>query len=135
MSGVAVVRYALANDSPLLAQVPAARIIGGVLPVGVVLPAISIVSVDGIPRTTVAMTETKRLVTERVQITVMAKDYPKKKTILALVRTALSSVARMMTVNGVQCDSVVLDSVGPDLDDAETSIFTQSRDCIVKWHE
>ncbi len=133
MSGVAIVRYLLAHDVNLLAEVPAARIMPGVLPLKTTLPAISIKSVDATPRRPVDASSTKNLVIERVQVTVLTKDYPKKTTLLNLIRDALP-VSRG-TVNGFRCDSILPDSDGPDLDDPETPVFERSRDYIVKWHE
>lgn len=133
MSGVAVIRYLLANNLALTAVVPAERITGGVIALGTDLPAISITQIDGVPRLNVEMVDTKRMITERVQVTVDTKNYPDKKSILTLVRQALP--ISKGTINGVICDSVLPDVLGPDLDDPETQIFSQSRDFIVKWHE
>ena len=44
--GVSSVRYLLANDSGLTAQVPAARIMAGALPQGIALPAVSVMMVS-----------------------------------------------------------------------------------------
>lgn len=131
MSGVAIVRYLLANNNGVLAQVPAARIQAGILPLATVLPAISLKQVSGISRNTVAMNSQKYLWTERVQVTVLAKDYPAKKTLLGLVRAALP--LSRGTVNGFDCDSILDDIEGPDLDDAETGIYEQSQDYMVRF--
>lgn len=131
MSGVAIVRYLLAHDADVLAQVPAARIKSGVLPVKTTLPAISIKQVSATSRNTVAMNEASYLWTERVQVTVLAKSYPAKKTILDLIRAALP--LSRGTVNGYNCDSILDDVEGPDLDDPALTIFEQSQDFIVKF--
>ena len=133
MSGVAIVRYLLANNTTLTAAVPSARIMAGVLPLNTLLPAISVLEIDGFPRLNVAMTGTQRQIVERVQVTVLTKDYPSKKTILALVRAALP--LSRGTVNGISCDSVLPDLIGPDLDDPDTGIYSQSRDYMVRWNE
>lgn len=133
MSGVTVIQYLLSHNAALIAVVPAAKIMGGELPLLTVLPAISVASVDDVPRIPVDASGTARFITERVQVTVLAKTYPSKMAILALVRKALP-VSRG-TVNNVNCDSVLPDSTGPDLDDAETQIYTKSRDYIVRWSE
>jgi hypothetical protein len=133
MSGVIVVGYLLANNAALLAEVPAVRIKSGDLPLNTVLPAIGIKEISGNTRKTVAMTEPKKLWTDRVQVTVFAKDYPKKKAILKLVRAALPNTRA--TVNGVDCDSIIDDIVGPDFDDMAETIYQQSQDFIVKYNQ
>lgn len=133
MSGVAVIQYLLSHSAPLIAVVPAVKIKGGVLPLNTVLPGISVQEVDSFPRLPVNMTGTARFITERVQVTVLAKTYPSKKGIMELVRKALP--LSRDTINGIMCDSVLPESVGPDIDDPETQIYTQSRDYIVRWSE
>lgn len=131
MSGVAVVRSLLAANSGVIAQVPATKIFSGIIPQGSI-PAIGVSEITGQERLTVAMTGTK-LRTERVQVTVQTKTYPTKKSILALVRAACRN--RNGTVNNVEVDSILADIEGPDLDDPDAQIFTQSQDFIVKWRE
>lgn len=133
MSGVAVIQYILSHNAPLTAVVAAAKIVGGILPLKTELPGISVASVDDFPRIPVDAPGTARFITERVQVTILAKTYPSKMSILELVRKALP-VSRG-TVNGVLCDSVLFDSSGPDQDDAELQIYTKSRDYIVRWNE
>lgn len=131
MSGVAIVRALLADDAALTAAVPAARIFAGAIPLNTPLPAISITQASGRQRNTVAMNEAKRMVTERVQVTVCAKSYPLQKAILALARAALP-VSRG-TVNGFECDSVLPDAEGPDLYDPTAVIYEQSQDFFVRF--
>jgi hypothetical protein len=131
MSGVAVIFYLLSHDAPVLAAVPAANTMAGDLPLNTALPAIGIKQISGFERLTVSMNGAKKMQTERVQVTVQTKTYPEKKALLALVRTACAN--RNGTVNGVDLDSILPDTEGPDLDDAATGIYTQSRDFIVKY--
>jgi hypothetical protein len=79
MSGVAVIRALLAGNTQLVAAVPAARIFGGPIPPKTTLPAIAVTQISGTERTTVSMAERQRQRTERIQVTVEAKDYPTKK--------------------------------------------------------
>jgi len=130
MSGVAVIRHLLANNAPLIAEVAAARIMAGELPLNIALPAISISQVSGVPRNTVSMTGSK-MHRDRVQVTVQTKTYPTKKTILALVLAACPN--QYGTINSVSVLDILPDTEGPDLDDAEARIYTQSRDFIVRW--
>ena len=140
MSGVAVIRYLLANNGPVIAVVPAARIQAGDLPLNTVMPAIAVTEVSSIPRLTIAMTEPNRLHTERVQVSVLFKGpqgtpsgagYPGVKGILALVLAACPN--QKGTINGVAVDSILPDIEGPDLTDVATALYSGSRDFIVKW--
>ena len=131
MSGVAVVRYLLANHAALTAEVPATRILGGPAPLKTALPAISVAHISGMPRITVANDSTKRLHTDRIQVMVHAGSYAAKGPLLALVMAACTG--RRGTTNGVDLDSILPDLEGPDLDEPEAFIFRRSRDFIVRW--
>jgi hypothetical protein len=131
MSGVAVIRHLLATNSTLVAQVPAAKIMAGVIPLNSVLPAVSVTEVDTVDRTTLGMNTTKVLLTERVQVTVMTKSYTLQKTLLDLVRKACPNSRG--TINGVEVESIVPDGSGPDLSETELGIYMQSRDFIVRF--
>lgn len=132
MSGTAIVRYLLAHNSGLIAQVPAAKIFGGDVPIKTVLPAISVKTISSNKRLTVAMNESAYLTTERVQVTVLTKDYASGKSILRLVDTALPNTRG--TVNSFNCDSLLPDMQGPDLFDSDAIVYEQSRDFIIKFN-
>lgn len=131
MSGVIIVRALLAANTALLAAVPATKIMAGVIPIGTVLPAISIAQISGNTRNTIGMNEAKVLATDRVQITVMAKTYSAQKQILDLVRDACPNTRGL--VNGIQCDAILRDVVGPDIFDADQVIYFQSCDVMVLY--
>lgn len=138
MSGIAVVRYLLANNAPLIAVVPDAKIYAGVVPLNTALPAISVNDVGGQRRNTVSMAEASRLVIERVQVTPLVNsskkgggDIPTLKQILALIMTAVPNTNG--TVNGVTVDSILPDVRGPNLEDETTGIIEQAQDFIVKY--
>lgn len=131
MSGVSAIRYIVATNAALIAAVPATKIFSGIIPQGAI-PAIGVSKVGGQQRTTVAMTG-KKMCTERVQVTVQAKTYVSKKSIMVLVRAACRN--RNGTVNGVELDSILPDTESPDMDDIEANIYTESHDFIVKWFE
>lgn len=131
MSGVAVIQALLAGNTQLVAAVPAARIFGGPIPPKTALPAIAVMQISGTERLTVSMSERRRQRTERIQVTVEARDYPTKKTVLELVRGACGM--RVGDLNGVSVMSVLPAGEGPDLDDPETPLYSQSRDFIVSW--
>jgi len=133
MSAVKVVRYLLANNAPLLAAVPADRILSAVIPINTVLPAICVNHISTSERVTVAANDSTILATSRVQVTVQAKTYADQKAILELVRKACP--LSRATINGVVVDSILPDIAGPDFRDDEAGIFMQSRDFIVKFYE
>ena len=130
MSGTAIVRYLLANNTPLVAVVPAARIMAGALPLNTVLPAISVTQVSGVPFPLIKTSETS-IHKDRVQVTVLATTYPEQKSILALVRAAV--VSSHGTVNGLAVDGITRDTEGPDVYSDNPIIYTQSQDHIVRF--
>lgn len=129
MSGVAIVRYKLAQATALTAVVPATRIQAGVLPQNTTLPAISVTLVSGV--TGLQVSKPSGLRTDRVQITVDAASYPQVRTIFALCRAALPYTRG--TVNGIACDSILPDIEGPDGFDDLLKTYFQSQDYIVTW--
>ena len=129
MSGVAIVRYKLANSANLTAVVPAARIQAGVLPQNTALPAISVTLVSGVTGLQVAKASGLR--TDRVQITVDALTYPQVRQILALCRAALPYTRG--TVNSIACDSILPDIEGPDGFDDLLKTYFQSQDYMITW--
>ena len=131
MSGVAIARALMVANSTLLATVPAARVISGVVPVGTAMPAISVSEVSATQRLIVAMNASAYLVTERVQITAMAASYAQMKAVLALIRAALP--LSRGTVGTFACDSVLFDSEGPDFYDADALLHMGSVDYIVRF--
>lgn len=146
MSGVAVIRYLLANNAAVLSALgsgpPAAasRVVAGDLPLDTVLPAIGITEVDSQPRLTVAMTESGRMHTERVQVTAHYKGprgtpsgtgYVGVKAMMPLILAACPHTHG--TVNGINVVSIQPDTEGPDLQNDAESIFSCSRDFLVRW--
>ena len=130
MSGVAIVRYLLANNANLIAVVAAAKIMPGMIPVNTVLPAISIKQISGRELDQIKR-GSNQLVSERIQVTVLALTYPTQKSILNLIRSALPGTRG--TVNGFAVDSIVPDIDGPDLYSDDPIIFEQSIDYMVKY--
>lgn len=132
MSAVAIVRHLLANSSGLIAVVPASRIQAGVLPLNTTLPAISVTQISGQQHNNLAMASAQYLVTQRVQVTVLATTYTQTKSILALIRAALP--LSRGTHNGFLCDAVLPDTEGPDLYDHELLTHMSSVDYMVTFH-
>lgn len=133
MSGVAVIRYLLANAAGVVAIAPASRIIAGpILPLNVGLPCLSVAQVSGLPARSLAMSESGRLQVERVQVTGYAGTYPVQKSLLAAVLAACPN--QRGTVNGVALESILPDATSPDFFEADPAIYWQSRDFLVSWH-
>lgn len=132
MNGVIAVRALLVADIRVTALVPEARIAAGSLPQGTVMPAISLMSVSSTDRN-VPSPGAKRRVTERVQVTVLARTYPEAKAILAAVRAAAAD--QMPMIDGLTDVTVHTDSAGPDFLDEETGIHMQSQDFRVAFNE
>jgi hypothetical protein len=131
MSGVAICRTLLSANTALLAVVPANKIMAGVIPLNTVLPAISVASISGVSHNNVAMDNAPKMVTERVQVTVMSKTYPQQKQLLALVKAAIPNTYAI--VSGFQCYSIVDDIEGPDIQDVDLIIYFQSADFNVRF--
>jgi len=121
----AVVRYILANNAGVLAQVGASKIKAGELPLNIVMPAISVQQFGGDQRKTVAMDSATEQWTETVDVAVHAKTYPSMKNILRLVQQALP--LSRGTVNGFDVDSILASTTGADEYDSDTAIHSQSQ--------
>ena len=132
MNGVIALRSLLIGDAGLTALVPISRIAAGMLPQGIDLPAISLMSVSSVDRN-VPAPGAKRRVTERVQVTVLARTYPEVKAILAAVRNAAAD--QMPAIDGLTEVTVHTDSAGPDFLDEETGIHMQTQDFRVSFNE
>ena len=131
MSGVAICRTLLSANSALTAAVPASKIMAGVIPLNTVLPAVSVAQISGRSHNDIAMDSSPKLITERVQVTVMCKSYPQQKQLLTLVKAALQNTYAV--VAGFQCYSIIDDIEGPDIQDVSLDIYFQSCDFMVRY--
>ena len=75
----------------------------------------------------------KRRVTERVQVTVLARAYAEAKTIISAIRAAAAD--QMPLIDGLSEVTVHTDSAGPDFLDEETGIHMQTQDFRVSFNE
>lgn len=141
MSGVAVIRYLLANNGPVVALVPAAKIMAGDVPLNTLLPAIVITQISSVPRNIVSMIPARVQHTDRVQVSVLLKGpqgtpaglgYPGVRSLLKLVLAACPNTHG--TVNGLEVDSIWPDAEGQDLFDDVTALYSGSRDFFVRWN-
>lgn len=133
MSGVKVIRSLLALDAALLALVPAARIMAGVLPQGTALPAVSVTEVSTVELPRIDAQSPTTLVDARVQVSVLAADYPAQKALLTAVRQACNYKRGLLA--SVQVVSVRRGFNGPDFQDPDSGFFMQSIDFHVIYHE
>lgn len=131
MSDVKVVRHLLTNYAPLIAVVPAARIMAGVVTAGTAIPAISITHISGVWGSEI--TSQSRDCTARVQVTVMATNYPQQKTLIDLVRDAIPRTRG--TIAGVTVGSILRGTDGPDFGNDASDIYMQSQDFMVAYSE
>ena len=132
MNGVAAIRQLLASHAGLIALVPAARIVTGLLPQGTGLPAISIMSVSAVDRN-LPSPGTNRHVVERVQVTVMAANYPNLKAVMTQVKKA--GADQMPAIAGIADVVVHTDGMGPDFLNEEASIYLQPIDFRIDYTE
>jgi len=124
----AVIRALLVADAAVTAKVPAVRIMAGLLPQGVALPALAIEEISSVPQPTIDA-QAYAIMRTRVQVTVSAGSYPEQKTVAALARAACEY--RRGAIADQQVASIVLESTGPDLRDGDAQIFQQPLDFIV----
>ena len=132
MNGVIAVRSLLVGELRVTALVPPERIAAGTLAQGTALPAIALTSIGSVDRN-ILVPGPKRRVSERVQVTVLARAYPEAKTIIAAVRAAAAD--RMPQIDGLIDVTVHTDSAGPDFLDEETGIHMQTQDFRVSFNE
>lgn len=132
MNGIKALRQVLIADAALTALVPAARIVAGILPQGTALPAISLTSVSGNDRNIPSPGAT-RFVTQRIQASILAADYPATRTIIAAVRDAAAD--RRPTVAGLTAVTIHTEGMGPDMMDEAASIYQASQDFAVRYNE
>lgn len=132
MNGVIAVRSLLVGDLRVTALVPPERIAAGTLPQGTALPAIALMSISSVDRN-VPSPGPKRRVTERVQVTVLARAYPEAKAIIAAIRGAAAD--QMPAIGGLTEVTVHTDSAGPDFLDEETGIHMHAQDFRVAFNE
>lgn len=135
MSATAIVRDLLGRYAPLTELVPNAKIYAGQIPQNTTLPAISVTAVGGggdKVRTTARNFE-KMMREERVQVTVLAKNYMLMERILKAA--SLGPGVHSGNVAGFRVNSVLPEGLGPYIGPAGDEIHEQSRDFMVTFVE
>jgi hypothetical protein len=132
-SGIDAVRAALIANAPLIALVPAARIMAGDLPQGTTLPALSLTSISKVDRN-IPNPGSYRHVTERVQVMIHAANYPSQKAVEAAVRRAAADKLDV-SVSGLVNITIHTDGAGPDIMNEEASIHLGTQDFRTTYSE
>ncbi|RYF64040.1 MAG: DUF3168 domain-containing protein [Comamonadaceae bacterium] len=133
MSAEKVIVALLKANAGLTALVPVASIYPETVPQGAALPALAYTQVSGVELPNISGRGATTTVNSRIQVSVVTKSYPAKKTILAAVRAACNN--RRGLIAGVPVLNVRRELVGPDLDNAELALFSQSVDFRVTFLE
>lgn len=129
---VKAVRALLLGAASVTARVHADSIVAGDVPAKASLPALGIMEISSVPVGAFDAHAEYSVVTSRVQVTAMAKEYPDVKALIDLVRRACNF--QRGPIAGVSVISVVRDTVGPDLEDLAGN-HIQSIDFKVTYHE
>ena len=129
MSGVAIARALLSDDYDISQEVTV--ISGGVLPINTVLPAISIRQISGYEFDTINRIGAQN-VTERIQVTVLARNYLEQKNIIELIRNSM--IQKRGYVNGFLVENIRQDLDGPDLYTESPEVYEQSIDYIIRFN-
>lgn len=134
MSGAAIVRALLAASPTVTALVPASRIYAGQIPQGTTLPAIGAAPIGGGEKVrTTARNRPTKMMEERVQVTVWAKDYPTMERVLKAA--GLGPGVHTGMVNGFRVNHVLPERLGPYIGPAGDEIHERSRDFMVTFIE
>lgn len=133
MSAVAILRALLVAHAPVTAQVPAARIYAGAAPQGAVLPAISLTEISSNEESTVNRERPKTLVRSRVQVTILAANYPQMKALLLAAKLGAGNHTGL--IGAYEVNSVRPESVNPEMPVEDDGIYEQSRDFMVTFQE
>lgn len=132
MSAVKIIMGLLLGHAPLTAITTTRRIAPGIIQQATVLPAIAVTEVSSIDRNIVNQGSIRH-VSSRVQVTVMAANYPSQKELITLVRKACAD--QIGTLSGFDGVAVHTDSRGPDFNDPDAGFYMQSQDFMVSFNE
>lgn len=135
MSGAAIVRALLAQHQPLLDLAPAGKVFAGIAKQGTPLPTVVCTTISESEQGTTARNLPRKMIRERVQVTVLVGDgdYVLLKKIMKA--TALGAGIHRGTVAGFRVNSVMPWGVGPEIPPASDRILEQSRDFMVTFTE
>lgn len=125
---------ALLKAAPGVTALVGPRIFAGVIPQGTALPACAYNHISTVERNqALSMNEAVTVATSRIEVAAHAKDYPTQKALLSAIRTACRN--KRGVFNGVTVESVLADTVGPDLRDDDAGIYMQTMDFKVTFKQ
>lgn len=133
MSGTAIMRTLLSARTSVTAIVPAAKIYAGTVPQGAFTTAISVRPVSSNEQWTTARNLHTKMIRERIQVTVYAKDFPTMERLLKAC--SLGAGVHTGTTAGYKVRSILPESVGPYIEATDDGIHEQSRDFMVTFIE
>lgn len=133
MDGVAAVRSVLVADAALTALVLADNIAAGPLPLAGTLPRLMLESISAVDRNLPSPGATRH-VRERVQVTIMARNYPEQKAILRAVRRAAADQVNP-EVPGIDNVTIHTEPRGPDFMIEDPAIWCGTQDFITTYTE
>lgn len=133
MSASAIAREILVASAAMTAEVPAARILIGVVPQTTVLPCVGITEVSSSDHLTVGGHRGAKVkVTALVQITVMGTTYPECKEAMLAARRALRDF--LGTAGAFLGTTCRLESQGPDFQ-TDAGFCAQTQDVRITYDE
>lgn len=133
MSGVAIIRELLANHVPVTNITTADRVVAGILPQGLTLPALSIHEIGNNEEPTIARNMPNRMVRERVQVTALAHEWALMKRLLKAAD--LGRGVKTGFVLGFKVNSIIPQGTNPEIPPGVSKIYEQSRDFVVTFLE
>jgi hypothetical protein len=141
VSGVAVIVALLKASTPIIAVVPAARIMAGDAPIDMPKPFVLVTQISSVPEGgQIRRNEPNRVHLDRVQVSYLFgaqradEPYAGYRGVAAMSRLVLAACpSQRGTINGVAVNSIESAGEGPDLSDAATELYSRSRDFIVRW--
>jgi hypothetical protein len=133
MDGVAAIRSVLVADAPVVALAPVARIFEGPAPLGTALPFVMLESISTVDLN-IPSPGADRFVTERVQVTVVAKNVPERQAVKRAVKRAAADKINP-PVPGISGVTIHTDSAGPNGYDPDYAGWRGSQDFRVKYTE
>ncbi len=131
MDGVAAVRSVLVADAAMTDLTP--RIFAGPAPLGTALPFVMLSSISVVDMN-IPSPGADRFVTERVQVTVVGRNYPEQKALIRAVRHAAADKL-YPAVPGISGVTIHTDTGGPDFYDEDYAGWRSSQDLKVKYTE
>lgn len=133
MSGVAIIRALLAVHAPLTNLVTAERVLAGIAPQSTPTPLVMVHEVSGNEQQTVARNMPVKMIRERVQVTVLAKDWALMKRLLKAAD--LGRGVKTGFVLGFKVCSILPEGTNPEIPPGSSGIYEQSRDFVVTFLE